>query len=694
MAQKEQQSLLIYIVLGLIIGVCLDSLFYQKVTHIYPYLWLSSFTLMFALAFDFRHPIRIFFTSAVLTAIICSPFLFMGPGSKYPENGNLLFAVLSFPYAWMIAHSFHFAYHLDNQIRIRYTSLFYAVWNTIPLLIISAIFTGIAKLLILLTAIIFSIFKFEHISEFLSSNHHFWIISTICLFITGIGIARQHLTILDSLRIVILKLFYYLYPFLAVISLVFLILYGFTAFTGQTPDTSSVIFLILGVLGIIFFNAIFQDGEVQSYQSSALWFFLKSYRIMLFIITVLAAYLFFPQSKQVANAIVLLGVLVLYGLAYGLSSILSEQSSKGWIKSTNVIIAILYLITYIIINNPFHPLFDYKPATLFGIPNPKANKESQYKKSLPLLKQLMKQQDAGLEQIGLQWKNPAPNLKTIENLCRANIKSVGWLVGTIQNDQCFITNPTHIFKESSYQILTGDPELLVWRRDGGAIAIALGVELHFNRTQSQSICRGKINDQYQVGTLSGYNCIVPYGNGVTRLFDQFDILTINSALYPQKMILLLNMQLEQKGLKFVTLPADNIFIAGTNTKGNIGICRGTYQNGVEIGSYQNNQCTISYAGKSLLLTDYTVLANTTATPNVKWRPQRYTAITQMSDSLPLGFEMINKTSIRPLEACRGIYDNDIHIGKLFDGQCHIAAGEQEKLLNNGFFTSLQPTGDR
>lgn len=690
MIQKEQQSLLIYLVLGLLIGVGLDGLFYQKVTHIYPYLWISSFALIFALAFDFRHRIRIVISSALIAAIACSPFLFMGPDTNSFDNTNLLVSVICFPYTLMIAHSFHFAYHLDNRIRMRYTSLFYAVWNTIPLLMIAAVFTFIAKLLIWLTGAIFSTFQFKTIANFLFSNHHFWIISTVCLYITGIGIARQNLTILDSLRFVILKLFYYLYPFLAIISLLYLILYFTTEITGNTPESSTIIFVVLSIFGIIFFNAIFQDGEAQSYQSNGLRLFLKSYRLMLLLITVLTAQLLYPESKQVINALLLLAILVLYGLSYGISAVLTRKHAKQTIKTANVVIAILYVISYLIINNPFKPILPNNHQTTWGKSSLNTRKLSIYNESLPNLKTKLVEQDTKLKQLGLTWQAPSANHKPIEALCRSNIKPYGWLVGTIVNHQCQITNSYQVFKEKNYQILTGDPSILTWRPSKDTITIPLSLEVDYKGIKPQIICRVKINNQYQIGSLYANGCAISKNNRLNWQYWHVELLTLNAENYPQKMGLFLDGQIENNGLKFMPPPIKNEYIAGISDKGNIGICRGIYMRGLQIGSYQDNQCTISYGGKAVTLTDFTVLTNVTDKPNVHWQPRQYRAILKPDDNLALGYEIIANGSIRPLEACRGIHDNIIHVGKMIDSGCNIASGNQEIALKSGCFTTLQP----
>ncbi len=646
---------------------------------------------MFTLAFDFRHTIRILITSAVLAAIICSPFLFLELDSNNLGNENLLIGILSFPYALMIAHSFHFAYQLDNRIQVRYTSLFYAVWNTIPLLIISIIFTLIAKLLIWLTGTIFSTFKFTAIADFLSNDQHFWIISTVCLCITGIGIARQNLTILDNFRLVILKLFYYLYPFLCAISSFYVILYLYTAFLGQAPDGSSVIFLFLSILGIIFFNAIFQDGEIQSNQTHTLQLLLRSYRVLLFIITLLTAYLFYPLSKQIANALLLLGILVLYGLAYGVSAFLAKHASNQWVKSANIIISIFYLICYLVINNPYNPLFHNQLKTPLELSLTQSRQVSVYNQFSPALKKLIKNQDNRLKNLGLNWRDPTNHIKPVMNLCRAHVHSFGWLIGIIDKNQCLIATSSRTFREKNYQVLSGDPSILTWQPSKNAIALTLGGQIYIDRVQLQTICRGKINNKYHVGTLYGYNCVVSKHNKPVPLYNEFEILTVDASNYPQKMELLLDVQLEERGLKFTAPPVNNLFVAGINAKGNIGICRGLYQKGLQIGNYKDNQCTIGYGGKAFALTNYSVLTSVDTKPKVQWLPMQFRGINIPDENLTLGYEILGTGSMRQLQACRGIYDNAIHIGKVLNAQCNIAVGKKELILNNGMFTSLQPS---
>ncbi|WP_367608107.1 hypothetical protein [Legionella sp. W05-934-2] len=688
--QKEQPSLFIYVLLGLLIGVGLDGLFYQKVAYIYPYLWISSFALLFAIAFDFRHQLRILFTSALAAAITCSPFLFLGPDAPNTNNINLMIAVICFPFAMMIAHAFHFAYHLDDQIRVRYTSLFYAVWNTIPLLIIAGVFAFITKLLIWLTAAIFSAFKFTTLANFLLLNQHFWIISTVCFYIIGIGIARQNLTILDNFRLVILKLFYYLYPFLAVISLIYLLLFAMSAYGGNTPESATAIFVALSILGIIFFNAIFQDGEAQTYQSSGLRIFLNGYRVLLLLIAILTAYRLYPDAKPINNALLLLAILVLYGLSYGISAVLPIMRKKQWIQSANIFIAIFYILCYLLINNPFYPSFVDSGATVRDRYDAKSFQQSDYQRALPQIKGLLEQQDVKLAHLGLTWQNPTSHGKPLENLCRAHLSPFGWLVGTVLGNQCLIASTSQTFKEKGYQILTGNPSIIAWGSANNSIPFSMGVEWHNNAMKAQSICRIKINDSYQIGTRQAYGCVLPKQGSLSNPYQQFEVLTINADGFPDKMGLFLDDLLADQGFKFVSPPVDNYFVAGINAKGSLGICRGTYKKGLQIGSFQDDQCTISYGGKAFLLSNYTVLKALSTAPKITWRPTPYRALIMPSNSLLLGFELTPSGTLRTLEACRGIYDNAIHIGKIIDYQCNIAVEEQEKRLDSGLFTSLQP----
>lgn len=358
--QKEQLHIAVYLIFGLVIGICLDIILYQKISYIFPYFWLSVFGLTTSLTLDFRHNLRIIFSCAVLAALVSSPFLFLNfvNGNYYDMSVNLGESFLFFPISVMVIHSFNFAYHLDNCKSINYTNLFYAVWNTITMLLVAIIFCLASKLLILLTVAIFDSFNFKLIPQFLSKNIHFNIIFYIMTFIIGIGIGRQNLVILDNLRFVILKLFYYLYPPFSVISILYLVLFALQLL--QSKSTSNFTFgflLILTILGIIFFNAVFQDGESNPYKSKILQMFLRVYRFMILPLSLLTFAYLHEYIKNELNTYICLVILIFYGFFYAYSVFLKEDASTRVIRSTNISLSFLFLVSYLIINNPIYPLF-------------------------------------------------------------------------------------------------------------------------------------------------------------------------------------------------------------------------------------------------------------------------------------------------------------------------------------------------
>jgi|GEM_PF-2945543 len=113
------------------------------------------------------------------------------------------------------------------------------------------------------------------------------------------------------------------------------------------------------------------------------------------------------------------------------------------------------------------------------------------------------------------------------------------------------------------------------------------------------------------------------------------------------------------------------FIAGYRNKKSLFICRAEYNNGYQTGSFSDNQCTITYGGKSFPVTNYEVLTMTTDKPSIIWSPY--------SDKIvPLGFGAESSPAgIRVLYACRVQVNNNFYIGKVVNGHCNIALDDKE-----------------
>ncbi|MCC5792491.1 MAG: hypothetical protein JJT82_07805 [Legionellaceae bacterium] len=348
----DNKNILVYLILGLLSGSFLALLTWQQLTSIYLYTVPLLFALFFALAFNGKQTLRLLWSSAALALILGSPLLAL---SKSQHHGleSMLWIL---PIACYVAHAFHYAIHLDSSLKPSYQSLFFAVWNTIPLLLVAGLFSLIGVSLLYLTALIFYSLQYNAFGDFIVNNSYFVLISRTTLVFTGLGIAKQNLPLMNNLRLVLLRVIYYLYPFLALISLLYLIL--FTAHyigDAQKSDATGMVLLSLVSLGIIFFNAIFQEGKSDIYPSKTMLFFLKLYRISLLPLGLIMAFELWSPERS-ANFLLIISLLTLYSISYCLSVFSGKSRATKAIQAANISIALFFVFVFLLINNPLYPM--------------------------------------------------------------------------------------------------------------------------------------------------------------------------------------------------------------------------------------------------------------------------------------------------------------------------------------------------
>lgn len=257
MTVNKEINIRFFLLLGFVIGVVIDLLFYTRVVHFYPYFCMVVLGLFYAIAYDDNDNFTLLLCSAFFAMVACIPFMLISLKMPTQEWYDFDAMLLGVPILIYTVHSFNYGFHLDETYKISYKSLFYAVWNTVPILLVAAIFSLIVQSLILLTTIIFGTLNFSGMAEFLSINAHFTVIFNIFIFF--VGIAKQNIHVLDSFRSVLFKMMYFIYPFLAVISVVFFCLYLFQGVaTDYQIAMSRIIMANLIFLGIIFLMRCFK----------------------------------------------------------------------------------------------------------------------------------------------------------------------------------------------------------------------------------------------------------------------------------------------------------------------------------------------------------------------------------------------------------------------------------------------------
>ena len=138
------------------------------------------------------------------------------------DNSDLIVMI---PLFFYIINCFHYAYHQENTWRIHCRSLFEAVWSTIPLMLVAFIFWGITKALIYLANILLITIGENFIQVLRIDNGNVSFILNSFLIFAALGIAKQSVKTIHALQFILLNIFRYLFPFLAIITILFFFFY-------------------------------------------------------------------------------------------------------------------------------------------------------------------------------------------------------------------------------------------------------------------------------------------------------------------------------------------------------------------------------------------------------------------------------------------------------------------------------------
>ncbi|HAT8592171.1 TPA: hypothetical protein F7Z63_07460 [Legionella pneumophila] len=352
-----QRHLYIFTLIGLLLGVTVDILIRYNNTTAFIYSVVTIFGVLFALTYNNVNLSRLIGTSFLLAFFLSIPLFPLKMDYSTKDYFHFFTFFVGFPFFIYVAHCFHYAYHHDNTWRVSYSSLFAGVWNTIPLLFIAFVFSSLANLLIALGSFVFKTVGNNYLWDLYFYNRDFKLISSTTLFFMGLGVGQQNLNIIHNMRFLLLRIMYYLFPFLAAISALYFILYTFHSISSSQEYINPLIVLIpLTTAGIIFFNAYFQDGTIKSDYPSWLKLSLRVYRVILFLLALMMAYKILSDFSLDTNAFIYLLVAVLFSFTYAITAFLNENQEKQWIYMGNIGTAIFFIVTLFLCNLPYIPV--------------------------------------------------------------------------------------------------------------------------------------------------------------------------------------------------------------------------------------------------------------------------------------------------------------------------------------------------
>lgn len=346
----------VFTLLGLFLGVILDYFVRSHTpTPFYPAL-LSLFCFLYALSYNDQHPLRLIGTSFITALFLALPIFHVEFDKMPTDPKHLLSFAFCYPLFIYIAHCFHYAIHRDNTWQVKYHSLFEGVWNTIPALFVATVFAFLAKLLIVLGALVFKSVGFSFLWDVYFNNHHLRFVLSMTLFFMGLGISQQNAHIIYNLRFLLLRMMYFLFPVLAFITILYCILLTLSSLTGGAAIDPLLVLIPLSFLGIVFFNATYQDGTVEDFRSSKLGFFFRIYRVFLLITVTMMLYRLYRDFAIESNFLLILLAAFFYALAYAISAWVSAEDENTLIQKGNIATALFLLLTLFLMNLPYVPI--------------------------------------------------------------------------------------------------------------------------------------------------------------------------------------------------------------------------------------------------------------------------------------------------------------------------------------------------
>jgi hypothetical protein len=194
-----------------------------------------------------------------------------------------------------------------------------------------------------------------------------WFLAFCVPFFLAAGLYISHITtnVVRNLRLVLMIFCRYLLPALAFISLLFLIMGSISFFLpNHTIKLDINIFLTISLLSIILINGVYQDGNDAHPYPTVIQACITIFLIVTPLFTLLALYSLLFNTKSIVIlssglhhhtvfSLIYTCILLIYNLCYATIAALKQ---KPWLKSiekTNIVLAIIVILTTLFINNPW-----------------------------------------------------------------------------------------------------------------------------------------------------------------------------------------------------------------------------------------------------------------------------------------------------------------------------------------------------
>jgi hypothetical protein len=525
-------GLLILSTIGFVLGLINGLSYHYHYQSTFVLALINAWGILAIFSYDGSKNIRLLLSSALAAFCIAIMIAFFNNARHALDIVITIQMFISLSLATYMIHSFHWAYHRDNGYHYQYSTLFYTVWNSFCLLIFSCVFSGLAWGILYLSANLFTLVHINFLKVLLLTTPFTLFIFSF-LFSVGIFLGRQRPNIIDNLRWLLLQLFRYLYPFLAIMVLAFLIISLFSLeFLGSHPFSQHItLFSNIALLGILFINASYQDGNANIPYSKYLFLCIKLFMLTLPLFAILgnAPVLFNSQNIPYPSNLIVCSnslFLIVYPVAYAIAVLYSKNKKTfSLLPRFNISIAIAFILVTLGLSIivQFSPTVKDKKSLT---PAPQLTSTPQISPTLIRFQQGQLETDTqnaakALEAAGITWTNSSQLNSAIvlgyrgkDPLYACKIESGRkWVLGELFHNKCSIVITNTVKQSGTFQVLTGQTKKIGWdpAYSHPASSILLGGEVIIDKEHKEVyssrdyICRTIYNNRIYIGRWTESN---------------------------------------------------------------------------------------------------------------------------------------------------------------------------------------------
>ncbi len=488
-----------------------DRLFFTRTLVI-------NFGLIFLLASNAEVIVKLI-VSSLIYSLLASMIIYY----LFKNNNNFNILWLSF-FAIHISAAFLQTKFKTRSINVfnHYATLFEKSWDLFCILFCMTFFCLLAWLILLIGTYLCSSIGIYYFNDFIS-NPAFISFITPLMAVTSLYLLQSHQNIIYFMRIVLINFCLVLLPILSLIGIVYLMALLFQLINNNLDFNKITNYWLVSFigLGIIFINAVYQDGQKQIKIKYYSWAVLTLSVLMLLFSIQNLFLLFHKQTTLTAFNVVsfIAGALFLiYSFFYTFSSLnLIYQRSKLF-ENTNIVLALIITLIVLIIQNPFT-----RSSAFFS----NLSDSSVY----PVYAETPQVYKSDISKANLTWsKNIKSNLilgyrdNSPIYACRASItyeQKAATIPGEINSlGECIFILEKKILNTKNYTVINGKDKNISWQQfynygDSKLFPINFGSD-----DQKQlNICRGIYANKIYLGQMRQYEyrCQIVYENSIQEL---------------------------------------------------------------------------------------------------------------------------------------------------------------------------------